>query len=147
MRWVRGNDDPLGTILALVDVALPPTHRDGSPLGYVLQVLRKSRDFWDDDERDLIDPIWAEYEKQCDELAAHLTARWGGPSRVPLGPILDRIIAGEIVPPLPDELSQVGTHVDVWRVGDRVVCLGVGQYDNEFPVVIFAAVGDHWLAG
>ncbi|MBM2622988.1 hypothetical protein JIG36_46560 [Actinoplanes sp. LDG1-06] len=107
--------------------------------------LRESQDFWDDDQRDLIDPICVEYLAHGADLAARLAAFWGDPVRVPLGPVLDRCIAGENIAPLPGELSEFAVDVDVWRVGDRVVCLGVGQHDKELPVVLFAAVGDHWL--
>ena len=141
-----GTDELVGEIFALVDVELPVrTGRISTP-GYVIIFLRKSQDFWAAEERDLIDPIWTEYLKDSDELAAKLAAVWGSPTRVPLGPILDRSIAGESIPPLPDGLSQFAVHTDVWRVGSRVVCLGVGQHDKELPVVLFAAVGDHWLA-
>ncbi|MEH1130518.1 hypothetical protein [Micromonospora sp. CPCC 206061] len=30
-----------------------------------------SHDFWEDEKRDLIDPVWAEYLKHSDDLARH----------------------------------------------------------------------------
>ncbi len=145
MSSAPGAEELLGKILALVDVELPLGDGQDSTPRYMIMFLRESQDFWDDEERDLIDSVWAEYLGHSDDLAANLAAVWGRPTRVPLGPVLDRSNAGEIIPPLPDELSQFAVHVDVWRVGNRVVCLGVGQHDKELPVVLFAAVGDHWF--
>ncbi|MFI1995157.1 hypothetical protein [Actinoplanes sp. NPDC020271] len=115
------------------------------PSGHVVAFLRESQEFWEPEERELIEPIGTEYQAQSDELADRLAEFWGRPARVPLWPVLDRSLAGEDVPPLAGELSQFAVEVDTWRVGDRVVCVGVGHHDKELPIVLFAAVGDHRL--
>jgi len=67
MSSTPATDELLGTILALVDVELPEGDGQGSAPGYVIKVLRESQDFWEDEKRDLIDPIWLEYLKLGDD--------------------------------------------------------------------------------
>ncbi|MFD6416194.1 hypothetical protein [Streptomyces sp. NPDC060194] len=90
---------------------------------------------------------WVEAEaglRSClDDLAAHLTTRWGTARVVDLGPYLSAGCNGEPVPEPLDHLSQQVGSMQVWPLGDsgRWLAPALGQADKELPLVLFAAVG------
>jgi hypothetical protein len=115
---------------------------DGGPEHHVRE-LQVSRDFWDDDDGQ----AWAEAEaglRAClDDLAAHLTTRWGNAFVVDLGPYLSAGCEGEPVPEPLDHLSQQAVSMRVWPLpgSGRWLALAIGQADKELPLILFAAVG------
>ncbi len=135
-------DELVAKIRALADAEIPADDGPGATPGYAITILRESQDFWEDEERDLIDPITLEYEAHRQEVAAGLAEIWGSPDQVELWPILKRSIAGEAVPPLLGDLAQFAVTIDTWQVGGRMVCQGVGHEDKELPIVLFVAVGE-----
>ncbi|MEU8800463.1 hypothetical protein [Spirillospora sp. NPDC048819] len=109
--------------------------------GYHLCALQASRDFWDDDGAEVIEAAAEEIDTALQALVAALTARWGGPEPIDLGPYL----WGESEVPEPvNRLCQLSGEMLVWRRPDagRWVALCVGQGDREFPIELLAAVGE-----
>ncbi|MFF7364185.1 hypothetical protein [Streptomyces sp. NPDC008125] len=140
-------EEHLSTIDALAVRPFPEAPRtdatgSGGPRHHV-RVLQVSRDFWDDDDGQ----AWVEAEADMmaclDDLAAHLTTRWGHPFFVELGPFLSAALDGESVPEPLDELSQQAVSMRVWPLpgADRWLALAVGQADKELPLILFVAIG------
>jgi hypothetical protein len=118
-------------IVALAEEPLPP-------IGYLVVKLDHSRDFWDDSS--LLDEVWASYEHMCGSLVDVLAAAWGPSQRIDLADLVYAAIEGDPTP-LADELAVYVPHVYAWHFADRTVCVGVGQHDKEFPVMLIAAAG------
>lgn len=122
--------------------------RSGSGADFAIVALRVSPDFYesgeggegDDGERHAaaVDA----YETELWGVVHALDARWGAHTAVELTPYADRYLADQPVPPFYAALCELGYFGDLqtWRVGERLVAVGVGQADAEEPVVLFAAV-------
>lgn len=119
------------SVIALRETPLPR-------VGYLVVELRRSRDFWDTPT--LIDEAWERYGEACGALAIELADDWGPAEQIDLGTLLYGALDGD-PPPLADDLAEYVPHVFAWHFADRTVCVGVGQHDKEFPVVLIAAVG------
>ncbi|MFI7618199.1 hypothetical protein ACIBP6_43965 [Nonomuraea terrae] len=138
--------DHLAAVDDLVALPFPEESRLEDDLssgpGHHLRVLEASRDFWDAD-LDVVEEAYEEIETSLRGLAAALSARWGDPRPVDLGPYLE----GEGPEPM-SALSMVAGSMLVWqRPGtDRWLALAIGQADREFPVELIAAVGTTPLA-
>jgi len=104
--------------------------------------LRVSNDFWDDVDGTAVEAALAWFEADRVALADALSARWGAPQRVDLGPHLDRSLRGELLTPMTDHLANFVSAVDAWHRGDRTVCVGVGQHDKELPIQLVLTVGE-----
>ncbi|MFJ5884516.1 hypothetical protein [Kitasatospora cineracea] len=140
-------EEYLSTIDALAVRPFPEAVRadlsgDCGPEHHVCE-LQASRDFWDDDDGQARAGAEAGLQALLDDLAAHLTARWGEALVVDLGPYLVAGCAGEPVPEPLDHLSQQAASMQVWPLLDsgRWLALAIGQADKELPLVLFAAVG------
>ncbi|MEU8077034.1 hypothetical protein AB0B31_16475 [Catellatospora citrea] len=106
--------------------------------------LMVSRDFWDEDGHDAMEPTMREYEAVRDRLVAALTERWGAPAQVDLSEVLDATMRGEQPPPLTGYLCNVaGGPAPLWHRGDRHVCVVVAWEDKELPMVLTLAVGQN----
>jgi hypothetical protein len=108
--------------------------------GYLVIELERSADFWDDALRERSRRAWDEFEIASEALVAALAAEWGPAETVDLGATLYRAVDGD-PPPLADLLSNYVPRVFAWHFADRSVCVGVGQHDREFPVMLVAAAG------
>ncbi|MFC6593972.1 hypothetical protein [Kitasatospora paranensis] len=112
--------------------------------GHHVRELLAGRDFREEDDDG---QTWVEAEAELraclDDLAAHLTTRWGDAFDVDLGPYLRAGCEGEIVPEPLDHLSQQAVSMQVWPLpdGGRRLALTIGQADKELPLVLSAAVG------
>ncbi|MFG3713333.1 hypothetical protein [Micromonospora sp. NPDC047730] len=133
----------LERVLGLKNQPLPGPHAavaDAAGPGYRILHLSTSAEFWED--RSQVNEVWDHFDRECLVLAEALIQVWGPPERVELSPVLDRSMQGETVPALAGVLSNFVPSVSVWHFEDRSVCLGVGQWDRELPVVLVAAAGD-----
>lgn len=89
---------------------------------------------------------WAETEDLLEhrrrEVVQVLAEAWGPAHRHSFGPDLDRIIAGDEVRPVIEDLTLFAYehHADVWRRADRMVCVVLGQADKHYPIVLMIAV-------
>jgi hypothetical protein len=89
---------------------------------------------------------WAEAEDELEQQRRHvvsaLTAAWGPPQIHPFEPDFERIVAGEELPPVVQDLAlfSFAQHADAWRLGDRTVCVILGQFDKHFPILVMLAV-------
>lgn len=109
--------------------------------GFHLAVLAVSEAFWEDDGS-----RWAAVEDEfgavCQALVELLAQRWGEPETLDLGPYLTRLDKGlPVLPPL-DVLCGYLPEVHGWRVADRWIALGVGQWDGELPFQLVLAVAE-----
>jgi hypothetical protein len=105
--------------------------------------LMESRDFWDDDAYEAMEPTLRAYEAMRDRLIDALTERWGEPAQINLTDALDRSLRGEQLPPLTEYLCNVaGGRAPLWRRGDRCVSVVVAWEDKELPMILMLAVGN-----
>lgn len=124
-----------------------------------VQVLKASRDFWDDADAETVEAAEEEIDAAFRSLVEALTARWGAPEPIDLTPYLHGALDEQpLVDPLglraPDEKEPVPEPIGqlcvlsstmlLWRRpdADRWISLTVGQHDREFPIELLAAVGD-----
>ncbi|MFF2185601.1 hypothetical protein [Streptomyces sp. NPDC058155] len=116
--------------------------RSGSGADFAIVALRVSTDFYEDEDHELHDAVLDEYERELWGVVHALDARWGAHRTVESAPYADRYLADEPVPPFYASLCELGYFGDLetWRVGGRLVAVGVGQQDAEEPVVLFGAV-------
>jgi hypothetical protein len=115
-------------------------HRSSGP-GFHMYVLQASQSFWDDRSEENVETAQAEIDIAFRALATALTARWGKPQAVDLGPFL----WGEDEAPEPiNQLCQLSGEMSVWRPPDagRWVALAVGQGDAELPIELLVAVSE-----
>lgn len=115
-------------------------HRSSGP-GHHMRVLQASHDFWEDRSEEAVEAAEEEIETAFRELVSVLTARWGGPETIDLGPCL----WSEAPAPEPmDHLCLLSGQMLLWRRPEfgRWVALAVGQADREFPVELLVATGD-----
>jgi hypothetical protein len=124
-------DENRDRVAALAETPLPRS-------GYLVVKLDHSQDFWDDTSRR--EEVWASFEHTCGEIVAALAAAWGPAERLDLAALVYDDIEGDPTP-LADELAVYVPLVHAWHFGDRTVCVGVGQHDKEFPVMLIAAAG------
>ncbi|MGW0118641.1 hypothetical protein [Streptomyces sp. NPDC003327] len=135
--------EQLATIELLRARAFPERPERSGPLdsgpGFHIGELATSEEFWEDDgtRRALVED---QYEAERDGLAALLTARWGVPARVALGPVLERSMDGESIPEPWSTLSCHTVDVLLWRTDERWTGLGVSQWDKELPFQLLAVV-------
>ncbi|MFC9604856.1 hypothetical protein ACFTTN_15525 [Streptomyces niveus] len=116
--------------------------RSGSGPDFAIVALRVSADFYEDEDHEAHDAVLDEFETELWGVVHALDARWGAHRTVELTAYADRYLADEPVPPFYASLCELGYFGDLetWRVGGRVVAVGVGQPDAEEPVVLFGAV-------
>ncbi|GGJ93637.1 hypothetical protein GCM10011583_26410 [Streptomyces camponoticapitis] len=116
--------------------------RSGAGADFAIVALRVSPDFYEDEDGDLHAAVTDEYETELWGVVLALDTRWGTHLTVGLEEYGDRHLAGEPVPPFYAALFDLGYFGDLqtWRVGGRLVAVGVGQMDAEEPLVLFAAV-------
>ncbi|MFD3481771.1 hypothetical protein [Streptomyces sp. NPDC058665] len=116
--------------------------RSGAGADFAIVALRVSPDFYEDEDGELHAAVINEYETELWGVVLALDTRWGAHLTVGLEEDGDRHLAGEPVPPFYAALFELGYYGDLqtWRVGGRLVAVGVGQPDAEEPVVLFAAV-------
>jgi hypothetical protein len=67
--------------------------------------------------------------------------RWGAPRRYDFGVDLDRVISRESVQPFIEDIAWFLTDVDVLQRNGRTICVGLGQWDKEFPKQLVLVVG------
>ncbi|URM96308.1 hypothetical protein LUW76_19340 [Actinomadura madurae] len=117
------------------------THGGFSGPGRHVVVLQASQDFWESRDSDVVEAAEAQIEAALQALVEVLTARWGTPDQVDLGPYL---WSEDPAPEPMGQLSQLGHDMLVWRPPEtgRWVGLSVGQADPEFPIELRAAVAD-----
>ncbi|MEU5529398.1 hypothetical protein ABZ744_20930 [Micromonospora chersina] len=133
----------LEQVLGLKSQPLPGPHAAVSSAagpGYRILHLSSSAGFWED--RSQVNEVWDRFDRECLVLAEALSQVWGPVERVELSPVLERSMQGERVPALAGVLSNFVPSLSAWRFEDRSVCVGVGQWDRELPVVLVAAAGD-----
>jgi hypothetical protein len=118
-------------------VALPS--RPLPAAGFVVHELRSSQGFADDPTALIM--ACDRFEADCRHLVGALTAHWGEPVHVDLWPYKD-LPSGRSVPPMIDLLSAYAPGLAVWRVADRSIAVGLGQWDLESPIALIAAVGE-----
>jgi hypothetical protein len=89
---------------------------------------------------------WTEVE---DDFAARraqvvsaLATIWGPPGRYDFGNEIDRLIGGEPVQPSVATIATFLPDVDFWQRDGRTICVGVGQWDKEFPMQLVLVVGE-----
>ncbi|MCX4986871.1 hypothetical protein [Streptomyces sp. NBC_00572] len=121
--------------LAAIDV-LRARGFDGGP-DFHLAELATSEEFWEDDgtRREIVED---QYQAERDGLAALLTARWGPPRDLDLGPVLERSLDGE---PILEPWASLSAHTPelwLWRVDGYWIGLGVSQWDTELPFQLLA---------
>ncbi|MEH0824216.1 MULTISPECIES: hypothetical protein [unclassified Micromonospora] len=135
--------DCLERVLELRNAPLPRADatlsKDGGP-GYLVLYLRTSGTFCED--RSQANEVWDRFSQDCLGLTEALGGVWGPAGSVDLSPVLDRAMRGETVSALADVLSNFVPSVSAWRFEDRTVCVAVGQWDAELPVVLVAAAGE-----
>ncbi|MFC4047657.1 hypothetical protein ACFO1B_55420 [Dactylosporangium siamense] len=81
-------------------------------------------------------------ERRLLEVVQSLTAAWG-PSQIhSFAPDFDRIIAGQAVRPVVEDITlfAYGHHANVWHRSGRTVCVVLGQLDKHYPIVLMIAV-------
>ncbi|MEV4940943.1 hypothetical protein [Streptomyces zaomyceticus] len=111
---------------------------DGGP-DFHLAELATSEDFWEDDgTRRVI--VEDQYEAERDGLGALLTARWGTPRELDLGPVLERSMEGEAIPEPWSTLSCHTPNLRLWRADGSWIGLGVSQWDKELPFQLLAVL-------
>lgn len=82
---------------------------------------------------------WAEAKDDLEQrrrrVVGALTVAWGPPRTHSFEPDFERIIGGEELPPLTEDLTLFSAvrHADTWRRGDRTVCVVLGQFDKHHP--------------
>ncbi|WP_406229574.1 hypothetical protein [Nocardia sp. NBC_01009] len=118
--------------------------RDGnrsSGPGHHVCVLRASQDFWNDRSEEVVEAAEEEIGAAFQELVTVLTARWGGPEAIDLGPFL--WCEGPVPEPI-SRLCGLSGEMLVWRQPEagRWVALTVGQGDPELPIELLVAVGE-----
>ncbi|WP_155372293.1 hypothetical protein [Catellatospora vulcania] len=112
--------------------------------GLHVAYLMVSRDFWDGDGREAMEPTLEEYEAVCDRLVAAPAERWGEPERIDLSEVLAGSLRGEEQPPLTGYLCGVaGGPAPLWRRDDRHVSVVVAWADKELPMIVTLAVGQN----
>ncbi|MFF2040937.1 hypothetical protein ACFVVX_10950 [Kitasatospora sp. NPDC058170] len=125
----------------------PGTDGGWSGPGYHVAVLRESQDFWNDRGEEIVEAAEQELEADLDALAAVLTARWGAPTTVDLGPYLGfddpdpEFTAPE---PLGFLCNVAAGSMQLWQPpsGGRWLALAIGQADRELPFELLAAIGE-----
>ncbi|MFG2045333.1 hypothetical protein [Dactylosporangium sp. NPDC048998] len=89
---------------------------------------------------------WAEDEDELEQrrrqMVSALTAAWGPPQIHSFEPDFERIVEGEELPPVIQDLTlfSFGHHADTWQRGGRIVCVMLGQFDKHYPIVLMLAV-------
>ncbi|TYB39970.1 hypothetical protein FXF50_06320 [Micromonospora sp. AP08] len=114
---------------------------DVSGPGYHVVSVAVSDDFWEE-SAERWEEVWAHFETKRARLVAALTATWGLPRPRSFRNDLDRAIRGELLPPLTDVLVEFVADADTWYRDDRSICVGIGQWDKEFPIQLVLAVGE-----
>ena len=123
--------------LAAIDL-LRARGLDGGPDHHLVE-LATSEDFWEDDgtRRPIVED---QYEAERDGLGALLTARWGEPRELDLGPVLERSMEGESIPEPWSTLSCHTPNLRLWRADGLWIGLGVSQWDKELPFQLLAVL-------
>ncbi|MFH9726224.1 hypothetical protein ACH4M4_25170 [Streptomyces sp. NPDC017254] len=108
-----------------------------SDVRFHLAELATSEEFWEDDgtRRELVEE---QYEAERDGIAVLLTARWGPPGRIDLGPVLERSMEGESIPEPWSSLCGHTPELWLWRAEECWIGLGVSQWDAELPFQLLA---------
>lgn len=119
--------------------------RDYSPCGedFAVVALRVSDEFYDLDDPDpLIVAAHEEFGIERWGVVHALETRWGPHHTLPVDAYCDWAMTEPPASALLASLNDNGLSDDlqVWKVGDRRVAVGVGQSHREEPVVLFAAV-------
>ena len=109
--------------------------------GFHIADLRVSGDFWDEDLA-VIEETEEEFEAELAALVHVLSRRWGEPELLDLTGHLERSFRDEPIPPPLDALCGHVTELYVWRIGGRMVGLGLGMGDRELPIQLLAAIGE-----
>ncbi|WP_435971295.1 hypothetical protein [Streptomyces sp. Qhu_M48] len=123
----------------LATIDLLRTRGFGGGPEFHLAELDTSEDFWEDDgtRRPLVED---QYEAERDGLGALLTARWGEPRVLDLGPVLERSMEGESIPEPWSTLSCHTPDLRLWRADGLWIGLGVSQWDKELPFQLLAVL-------
>ncbi|MFB7009868.1 MULTISPECIES: hypothetical protein [unclassified Streptomyces] len=94
--------------------------------GYHTASLHADADHWDDDE-DEVGRL--EHRVQClaehDVLLTLLTNRWGEPQTISLWSAQERMMTGEEIPEAWAETVAGCEHLELWRIEDRWVAMGL----------------------
>ncbi|MCX4552466.1 hypothetical protein OG204_04445 [Streptomyces sp. NBC_01387] len=133
--------------LAAIDLLrarpFPPRHGRSetgtSGPGYHVVALCTSEDFWDDDGTRRPE-VEDQYEAECESLAIALDERWGASQMFSLWSVLSRQTEGEDIPEPWSELCGTTPYLHLWKVEERWVALGVGQWDQELQFQLIATV-------
>lgn len=133
----------------LVQCAYPPQRiarhvgqgMDVSGPGYHIVSLAVSEVFWEE-SAERWEEVWGRFEAKRVQLVAALATKWGKPHHRTFCADFDRAIRGELLPPLADVLVEFITDADTWYRHGRSVCVGLGQWDKEFPIQLVLAVGE-----
>ncbi|MFF9350375.1 hypothetical protein [Streptomyces sp. NPDC014734] len=106
--------------------------------GYHRASLHADIDHWDDDETALL-----EHRAQClaehDALLTLLSTRWGEPQMISLWSAQERMTAGEEIPEAWAETVAGCEYLQLWRIGDRWIALGL-YLEEEGPGCELSAV-------
>jgi hypothetical protein len=115
--------------------------RSASGDDFAIVALRVSQDFYEDDG-EALDAVNEEFATECWGVVLALDERWGKHGTLSMEEYADREAEGRPMPPFFAALCELGYFGDlqVWDVAERRVAVGVGQMDQEEPVVLFAAV-------
>jgi hypothetical protein len=147
------SDDQLRRWLERIDLGLHQgfrTTRQRTEDGFTgrdfhIATLHASHDFyeWEDFER--FDEVWADMELALDAVTAALEFRWGPAETMQLWPFLKSLTdeGADHGPEVIHILSTTASDMRYWLPPgyDRFVALAVGQQDKELPSELTVAVG------
>jgi hypothetical protein len=89
---------------------------------------------------------WAEVEDDFGArralVVSALATLWGSPRRYDFGREIDRLVGGEEVQQPVATIAMFLPDVDFWQHDGRMICVGVGQWDKEFPMQLVLVVGE-----
>ncbi|MYR68188.1 MULTISPECIES: hypothetical protein [unclassified Streptomyces] len=117
--------------------------RSAAGQDYAIVALRTSQDFYaagDDGEN--VGAAYEAFETERWGVVLALDERWGPHRPLALDAYAEQDEEGTPVPPFCAGLFELGYYGDlqVWHVDGREVGVGVGQMDQEEPVVLFVLV-------
>lgn len=117
--------------------------RSASGEDFAVVALRVSEDFYAaEDDGESLDAVHDEMETERWGVVLALDKRLGPHRTVSTQACADRDAEGLAVPPPLGALCELGYFDDlqVWDTDRRTIAVGVGQMDQEEPVVLFVAV-------
>jgi hypothetical protein len=110
--------------------------------GFHIAELATSEEFWEDDGSGRLAAV-EQYEAEHRALSLLLSERWGEPQVFSLWSTLVRSVEGQAGEENEQPWLELSTGVpclDLWRVEERWIALGVSQQDAELPFQLLAAV-------